>query len=410
MQGLHLTADLYECQCEPARFTAADTLLADLRRAVDASGLTPVAQVGHAFAPTPDGPGGVTATVLLAESHVCVHTWPELNAVTLDVYVCNFNADNRLRARDLLGRLEALFQPRRINRQELTRGASPAHPPDTHTNTVHTPALILAAGRGERMRPLTDTCPKPLLRVQGHPLLAWHVRALTAGGFGDLVINTAWLADQISSFFDSYRLSDGHFSIPFFTSPDEPNGSSRFAARFSDERADFGGALETAGGIARALPLLGTQQPPQPPDVFWVVAGDVFVPDFVFSAASVDRFRASSALAHLWLVPNPPHNPGGDFGLTDNGVAVNLPKADPATPSDPALAPRYTYSTIGLYRAELFGAPWCDIAPGNPSGVKAPLAPLLRRAMDAGRVTAELYTGRWTDVGTPERLAELNAT
>jgi MurNAc alpha-1-phosphate uridylyltransferase len=145
--------------------------------------------------------------------------------------------------------------------------------------------------------------------------------------------------------------------------------------------------------------------------VFWVVAGDVFVPGFAFTQASVDRFRASTHLAHLWLVPNPPHNPLGDFGLSDDGLALNLPKA---TASDtrqlaPDAQPRYTYSTIGLYRAELFSAPWCDMVPGNPTGIKAPLAPLLRRAMDAGRVSAELYTGPWTDVGTPERLAELNA-
>jgi MurNAc alpha-1-phosphate uridylyltransferase len=144
--------------------------------------------------------------------------------------------------------------------------------------------------------------------------------------------------------------------------------------------------------------------------VFWVMAGDVFVPGFVFDAASVARFRASTALAHLWLVPNPAHNPRGDFGLTADGLALNLPNID--TVLDTAAEttpPRHTYSTIGLYRAELFAPPWCDIAPGNPAGVKAALAPLLRRAMDAGRVSAELYPGEWTDVGTPERLAALNA-
>jgi N-acetyl-alpha-D-muramate 1-phosphate uridylyltransferase len=144
--------------------------------------------------------------------------------------------------------------------------------------------------------------------------------------------------------------------------------------------------------------------------VFWVVAGDVFVPGFVFAEVCVARFRASTALAHLWLVHNPAHNPRGDFGLTADGLALNLPNIDTVldTAANTTL-PRYTYSTIGLYRAELFAPPWCDIAPGNPSGVKAALAPLLRRAMDAGRVSAELYPGEWTDVGTPERLAALNA-
>ncbi|HAJ11906.1 MAG TPA: nucleotidyltransferase, partial [Comamonadaceae bacterium] len=102
--------------------------------------------------------------------------------------------------------------------------------------------------------------------------------------------------------------------------------------------------------------------------VFWLVAGDVFAPDFTFDAAAVQRFAASDALAHLWLVPNPAHNPRGDFGLSQQGLALNLPADDPA--------PRHTYSTIALLRSELFGPPWCDIAPGNAQGIKAPLAPL----------------------------------
>lgn len=270
------------------------------------------------------------------------------------------------------------------------------------------------------MRPLTDSTPKPLLPVRGQPLLLWHVQALVAGGFTQLVFNTAWLGSKITSFFDTLRNVDGEFQLSTVksssshvvsrASPFAPPAAT-FHAQFSAEQADFGGALETAGGIARALPLLGAQHPPQPQDVFWVVAGDVFVPGFVFTQASVDRFRASTHLAHLWLVPNPPHNPLGDFGLSDAGLALNLPKrsAPLANSPAPAHAPRYTYSTIGLYRAELFSPPWCDIAHGNPAGIKAPLAPLLRKAMDAGRVSAELYTGPWTDVGTPERLAELNA-
>jgi MurNAc alpha-1-phosphate uridylyltransferase len=281
-------------------------------------------------------------------------------------------------------------------------------PPDTPPMTLVTgshkppltpPAIVLAAGRGERMRPLTDTCPKPLLAVQGQPLLMWHVRALLQGGCRHMVVNTAWLGNKINDFFGTYRLTVNNSLLYSMDSSE----TSAFQLAFSDEQADFGAALETAGGIARALPML-TPGGTAPDAVFWVVAGDVFVPGFRFSQHSVDRFRASTHLAHLWLVPNPPHNPRGDFGLSADGLALNVPPT--ASPENDT--PRYTYSTIGLYRAELFAAPWCDIPPGNPHGVKAPLAPLLRRAMDAGRVSAELYSGPWTDVGTPERLAELN--
>ena len=293
----------------------------------------------------------------------------------------------------------------------------PKHP----ANHIHpTPAIILAAGRGERMRPLTDTTPKPLLAVRGQPLLMWHVQALLDGGFERLVINTAWLGEKIHHFLGTLCATEQNGLPP-------QTATTAADILFSDERAEFGHALETAGGIARALPLLfahraashahlptatpahaeTTTVAQAPDDVFWVVAGDVFVPGFAFSQASVARFRASNHLAHLWLVPNPAHNPAGDFGLSADGLALNLPKL--AGAGDTANIPRYTYSTIGLYRAELFSAPWCDIAPGNPQGTPAPLAPLLRRAMDAGRVSAELYLGEWTDVGTPERLAQLNA-
>ena len=240
------------------------------------------------------------------------------------------------------------------------------------------PALILAAGRGERMRPLTDTTPKPLLDVRGKPLMQWHMEALARGGCTDLVVNTAWLGTQISSHFGLQRTMDGRSAL---------------SISYSDEQADFGGALETAGGIARALPLLQVGGH----DTFWLVAGDVYAPDFVFDPTAVQRFAASGALAHLWLVPNPAHNPRGDFGISPEGLALNQSDGE-----------RYTYSTIGLYRAALFAEPFCAIPQGNPDGIKAPLAPLLRRAMDEGRVGASMYTGRWTDVGTPERLAELN--
>ncbi len=264
---------------------------------------------------------------------------------------------------------------------------------DLMTHSI-VPAMLLAAGRGERMRPLTDTCPKPLLQVQGKPLMQWPLEALAQGGFGAVVINTAWLGEQIEQAFGSCFLSDLGLRPPSNMrkqlSNQEQSGA-RLQLQYSHEGRDFGGALETAGGIARALPLLG--------EVFWVLAGDVYAPDFVFSQDAVARFIQSDLLAQLWLVPNPTHNPRGDFGM-EAGLSLNLPKDGDK--------PLYTYSTIGLYRRALFEAPWCDIALGNPSGTRAALAPLLRKAMDHGKVGAELYAGRWTDVGTPERLAQLN--
>ncbi|WP_296444188.1 nucleotidyltransferase family protein [Rhodoferax sp. UBA5149] len=254
--------------------------------------------------------------------------------------------------------------------------------------------MVLAAGRGERMRPLTDSTPKPLLQVRGKPLMQWPLEALARGGFTSVVVNTAWLGEQISHTFGS------HFALqPPSNERHQLSNTEQTEITYSHEGQDFGGALETAGGIVRALPTLG--------DVFWVLAGDVFAPDFVFSQDAVDRFIASGQLAHLWLVPNPSHNRRGDFGLSVKpgddaavGLALNLAPDDRQT--------RYTYSTIGLYRRQLFAAPYCDIPAGNPQGLKAPLAPLLRAAMDNGRISAELYSGAWTDVGTPERLQSLN--
>lgn len=242
------------------------------------------------------------------------------------------------------------------------------------------PAMLLAAGRGERMRPLTDATPKPLLMVRGRPLLHWHADALARAGFHRLVVNTAWLGEQIP---------------PSWGADPQSRDGLPLQITYSHEGVDFGGALETAGGIVRALDSLG--------EVFWVVAGDIYAPDFVFDPAAVQRFADSGRLAHLWLVPNPAHNPQGDFGLVP----------DPAQP-DRCLAvsqapERYTFSTFALYRRDFFAPPRCDIPAGNPQGLKAPLAPMLRRAMDNGEVSAELYAGRWTDVGTPERLAQLNA-
>lgn len=251
-------------------------------------------------------------------------------------------------------------------------------------------AMLLAAGRGERMRPLTDTTPKPLLPVQGKPLMQWPLEALARSGCASTVVNTAWLEEQIPQMFGDVFTLQPSSNVREQLSNQE-HTPAPMPLRYSHEGRDFGGALETAGGIARALPLLG--------EVFWVVAGDVFAPDFHFPAEAVNDFLASDDLAHLWLVPNPAHNPKGDFGL-DDGRALNLPASDPR--------PRYTYSTMGLYRRTLFQVPWCDIPAGNPGGIKAALAPLLRAAMDQGRISAALYTGRWADVGTPQRLAQLN--
>ena len=231
------------------------------------------------------------------------------------------------------------------------------------------------------MRPLTDTCPKPLLKVRGKALIDWHVQALAIGGFTNLVINTAWLSEQF----------EPHFLVRFEHQIDlqrNKNGLEQLLFSYSHEGLDFGGALETAGGIARALPMLG--------DVFWVLAGDVYTPGFEFTQAAVERFQSSSKMAHLWLVANPPHNQLGDFGINADGLALNLP-ADSAQP-------RHTFSTIALYRKAFFD----DLPFGNPQGIKAALAPLLRAAMDNSQVSAELYPGPWADVGTPERLAQLN--
>jgi MurNAc alpha-1-phosphate uridylyltransferase len=267
---------------------------------------------------------------------------------------------------------------------------------NTSSSLPSAAAMLLAAGRGERMRPLTDTCPKPLLQVQGKPLMQWPLEALGRGGFAQVVVNTAWLGEQIEREFGSVFGLQPSPNVREQLS-DQEQIAATLHIQYSHEGRDFGGALETAGGIARALPQLG--------EVFWLLAGDVYAPDFVFSQEAVTRFVQSDMLAHLWLVPNPEHNLAGDFGLgaaagTQAGLALNLPKDTPQ--------PRYTYSTIGLYRRGLFETPWCDITPGNPGGTKAALAPLLRKAMDHGKVSAELYTGRWTDVGTPERLAQLN--
>ena len=222
-------------------------------------------------------------------------------------------------------------------------------------------ALILAAGRGERLRPLTDTCPKPLLPVGGKPLIAWHLEALAAAGVRQVVINTAWLEDQFAAV-----LGDG--------------ARWGLSIRYSMEGRDHGGALETAGGIAKALPLL--VQPGL--DSFWVVSGDVFLPRFPFAAEDAARFAASATLAHLWLVSNADHHPGGDFGIDEaRALATDAP-------------PRATWASVGLFRAAMFDG----VAPDRP----LKLRPLLDSALAAGRLGAQRWHGRWIDVGTVQRL------
>jgi len=228
-------------------------------------------------------------------------------------------------------------------------------------------AIVLAAGRGERMRPLSDHTPKPLLEVHGKPLIAWHLEALAAGGVREVVINTAWLEEQIVA-----AVGDG----------------SRFglAIAYSMEGRDHGGALETAGGIAKALPLLG--------DVFWVVSADIYAPGFRYSRSAHDAFAASGRLGRLWLVPNPNFHPDGDFGLGADGLGL----AEGTGPD----GQRWTYANIALLRAEMFA--------GIAAGTSARLAPLLYAGMRERRIGAEVWRGRWENVGTPEQLAALNAT
>jgi MurNAc alpha-1-phosphate uridylyltransferase len=219
--------------------------------------------------------------------------------------------------------------------------------------------MILAAGKGERMRPLTDHTPKPLLPVGGKPLILWHLEKLAKAGFQRIVINHAHLGDQIEEI-----LGDGEaFGVEL---------------RYSRE----GDPLETAGGIATALPLIEGE-------IFPVVNADVFS-DYDFSrfAGIMERMQDENTLAHLVLVDNPPHHPRGDFELQGEKM------------QDRVSAHSLTFSGIGVYRRELFASiePW----------KKAPLAPLLKQAMQQGRVTGEHHRGRWMDVGTPERLKELD--
>jgi MurNAc alpha-1-phosphate uridylyltransferase len=225
-------------------------------------------------------------------------------------------------------------------------------------------AMILAAGRGERMRPLTDSLPKPLLRVRGKPLIEYHVEALARAGFERIVINLSWLGAMIRD-----HLGDGsRHGVAILYSEESPK------------------PLEPAGGIFRALPLLG-------PAPFVVVNGDVYT-DYSFGRLNLGEGRD----AHLVLVPNPPQHPRGDFGLVQ-GLAVAGVKAAAGAEAPAGAGQQYTFGCIAVYRPEFFA--------GCVDGA-FPLKPLLLRCMAAGRCSAELYTGLWEDVGTPERLSALN--
>jgi MurNAc alpha-1-phosphate uridylyltransferase len=228
------------------------------------------------------------------------------------------------------------------------------------------PCLVLAAGRGERMRPLTDTIPKPLLQVQGKSLLAWHLEALAKAGLTQVVINHAWLGEQIEA-----SLGYGkQFGLQIFYSREES-------------------ALETAGGICKALPLLRAN------DYFLVINGDVFTPQFPIQGLiqRVLELRSQDQLlAHLVMVPNPPQHPHGDFYLDQTMVRDDGYVG--------ATGAKLTFSGIGIYHHTLFK--------GLISGQSAKLAPILRKAMADNRVSGEKYLGSWHDVGSPERLAELN--
>jgi len=212
--------------------------------------------------------------------------------------------------------------------------------------------MILAAGRGERMRPLTDDLPKPLLVVRGKPLIHYHIEALVQAGINQIVINHAWLGEKIET-----QLGDGsHLGANIKYSPEGDN------------------VLETGGGIHRALPLLGD-------DPFIVVNGDVWT-NFSYS----DMPQQIEGLAHLIMVDNPSHNLKGDFAFT--GPYLKNEGAN-----------KYTYSGIGVYSPSLFA---------NSKSGRFPLAPLLIAAMQNNNITGEIYPGLWMDIGTPERLFDIN--
>jgi MurNAc alpha-1-phosphate uridylyltransferase len=229
------------------------------------------------------------------------------------------------------------------------------------------------------MRPLSDHMPKPLLDLHGLPLVAHHLLALARDGIEEVVVNTAWLEEQFPA-----RLGDG--------------SSFGLHLSYSHEAALYGGALETAGGIATVLPWLSEGGRP----AFWVVSGDIWSPDFVFDAALAERFAAIDLDALLWLVPNPPYHPAGDFGYGTarddlaSGAALGVS-------GDRAMAgsPRQTYANLALMKPALLH--------GVPAGQRVALGPLLHQGMARGRVAVLPYGGRWANVGTPADLAALQA-
>lgn len=213
-------------------------------------------------------------------------------------------------------------------------------------------AMILAAGLGERMRPLTDHCPKPLLRVAGKPLIDYHLEKLAAAGFEEVVVNSAWLSEQLCGYLGS---------------------GERYGLRILHSVEDQ--PLETAGGIVQALPLLGDEP-------FLLVNGDVFCDvDFAELIASPPQW------AELLMVENPAHNEAGDFVLGEDGYLAESGGA------------RYTFSGISVWQPRCFD----QLAPGRMR-----LSPLLRDLIAQGRLRGRLHRGRWWDIGTPERLAELD--
>ena len=225
-------------------------------------------------------------------------------------------------------------------------------------------ALILAAGRGERMRPLSDATPKPLLPVRGKPMIEWHLEALARAGVHEVVINTAWLEAQFAA-----ALGDGvRWGL---------------SIRWSSEGRDHGGALETAGGIRKALPWLA----PRGDEVFWVVSGDIFMPGFAFDPGLAAAFAAGSDLGLLWLVPNPGFHGGGDFRLDGARLRRGAPQP-------------WTYANVALLRPALVAS--------LPLGQRAALGPLLFEAAAADRLAGRVLDSEWHNLGTPAQLAALN--
>lgn len=229
-------------------------------------------------------------------------------------------------------------------------------------------AMILAAGLGARMRPLTDHTPKPLLKVGGKPLIVWHLEALRAASITEVVINTAWMGDKLE-----LALGDGR----------------RFGMNIAWSHEPANKPLETAGGIVQALHLLGHEP-------FLLVNGDIWLR---YRMTALRTKLAPSKQAHLVLVDNPVHNPSGDFGL--QGIATDSPPAGQrAVLQTKSADSAFTYAGLAVYCPSLFQ--------GLSHGVR-PLAPVLHEAILAGRASGEYFAGPWVDVGTPQRLQELDA-